>query len=356
MKSFALLATALACASAFAPGAVLPSTGRNTVAFGPTMQRLGSTRSVGSSPGGGGTQKSTAPSNAPSGPRLGSIGSLGGSLAGGLGSLFKKGAEAPAPPAGTGTQRPKAGSQLVTPKKAAPAPKKAAPAPKAAPAARAPPPARTQPVRPAAPATGSRMLSAESFFQQPGFNGQGRFVYQSGNRWDDEGADWARDGGIFGRIGNVIWAREAEVKHGRVCMLAATGAIVQDLYTFPFMDKWYNGEKMWGLHEAAIKSGAMWQVLFFIGLLEMPYLVKLREGSIDGTGDLAFDPAGIKENQETFYKNQVREIKNGRLAMIAISGMTHHYFLTGKGPIEFMTQIPNFKSCTLAAVNTGLCR
>jgi hypothetical protein len=42
--------------------------------------------------------------------------------------------------------------------------------------------------------------------------------------------------------------------------------------------------------------------------------------------------------------------------MIAISGMTHHYFLTGKGPIEFLTQIPNFKSCASAAVATGLCK
>jgi hypothetical protein len=37
--------------------------------------------------------------------------------------------------------------------------------------------------------------------------------------------------------------------------------------------------------------------------------------------------------------SQVKEIKNGRLAMIAISGITHHYFLTGKGPIEFITQV-----------------
>jgi hypothetical protein len=36
---------------------------------------------------------------------------------------------------------------------------------------------------------------------------------------------------------------------------------------------------------------------------------------------------------------QVKEIKNGRLAMIAIGGITHHYFLTGKGPIEFITQV-----------------
>ena len=32
--------------------------------------------------------------------------------------------------------------------------------------------------------------------------------------------------------------------------------------------------------------------------------------------------------------------------MIAISGMTHHYFLTGKGPIEFITQV-NPTPCTL---------
>ena len=74
-------------------------------------------------------------------------------------------------------------------------------------------------------------------------------------------------------------------------------------------------------HEASIKSGALWQVLFFIGLLEIPSLLKLANGSVD-----------------------------------AISGMTHHYFLTGKGPIEFITQIPNFKSCAAAAVSAQLCR
>jgi hypothetical protein len=40
-----------------------------------------------------------------------------------------------------------------------------------------------------------------------------------------------------------------------------------------------------------------------------------------------------------FISSQVKEIKNGRLAMIAIGGITHHYFLTGKGPIEFITQV-----------------
>merc|ERR1712216_668413 len=183
-----------------------------------------------------------------------------------------------------------------------------------------------------------------------------RYTYDSGIEWDTQGADWAVNGGLFCAVGDVIWAREAEVKHGRICMLAATGAIVQDLYTFPFMSKWYQGEKMWGLHDAAIKSGAMWQVLFFVGLLEIPFMLNLANGSVDGTGDLGFDPLGLKDDPDTFARRQVSEIKNGRLAMIAISGMTHHYFLTGKGPIQFITQIPNFKSCAAAAIDTGLCK
>jgi hypothetical protein len=113
--------------------------------------------------------------------------------------------------------------------------------------------------------------------------GSGRFAISEGNAWDVEGASWAVNGGIFGRIGDgelsrrelilavvlyfflhgsVTWAREAEVKHGRICMLAALGSIVQDVYHFPFFDKWYNGEKVWGLHDAAIKSGALWQVCY----------------------------------------------------------------------------------------------
>ena len=202
------------------------------------------------------------------------------------------------------------------------------------------------------PIAGSRAAAVRKgaiTMQQTRFTGEG-------TDWDVNGADWAINGGIFGAVGDVIWAREAEVKHGRVCMLAATGSIVQDIYHFPFMDKWFQGEKMWGLHEAAIKSGALWQVLWFIGLLEIPFLLKLANGSVDGTGDIGFDPLGLAEDPEAFANNQIKEIKNGRLAMIAISGMTHHYFLTGKGPIQFLTGIPNFKSCLSAAVDTGLCK
>ena len=49
-----------------------------------------------------------------------------------------------------------------------------------------------------------------------------------------------------------------------------------------------------------------YQVLWFIGLLEIPFLLKLRDGSIDGTGDLGFDPLGLKQDSEAYAYNQAR--------------------------------------------------
>jgi hypothetical protein len=34
---------------------------------------------------------------------------------------------------------------------------------------------------------------------------------------------------------------------------------------------------------------------------------------------------------------QLAEIKNGRLAMLGIGGIMHHYFITGKGPVQLIT-------------------
>merc|ERR1712216_928217 len=71
---------------------------------------------------------------------------------------------------------------------------------------------------------------------------QDRFSYKTTCGYDIQAPYWAENGGIFGWP-DVIWAREAEVKHGRIAMLAATGLIVQDLFTFPFYGKWYTARR-----------------------------------------------------------------------------------------------------------------
>ena len=34
---------------------------------------------------------------------------------------------------------------------------------------------------------------------------------------------------------------------------------------------------------------------------------------------------------------QLAEMKKGRLAMLAVGGIVHHYFITGKGPVQLLT-------------------
>jgi hypothetical protein len=172
---------------------------------------------------------------------------------------------------------------------------------------------------------------------------QDRFAYKTSCGYDIQAPYWAENGGIFGWP-DVIWAREAEVKHGRIAMLAATGLIVQDLFTFPFYGKWYTGEKVWALHDKLVDVGAAKQVLVLLFAFEVPFIQKALNGELDGTGDYGFDPLGLKSDRRA-----VVEIKNGRLGMIAFGGMMQHYLITGKGPVQFITQIPNFKSCVATA-------
>lgn len=82
------------------------------------------------------------------------------------------------------------------------------------------------------------------------------------------------DGTMVGDIGfdplgfsnwlNLNWAREAEIKHGRVAMLAATGMIVQDLVTIPGFDKEFSGAAMMKLHNLAVQQ-------VFIYLIYSPF-------------------------------------------------------------------------------------
>jgi len=129
---------------------------------------------------------------------------------------------------------------------------------------------------------------------------------------------------------------EAEIKHGRICMLAWLGFVVVDLgvRVYPVPAGW-EGVSAAGAHDPAAATGAMGQILLFACLLEMLSYIgvsQMLQGSGRKPGYFGFDPLNLYPKTEDKQKEmQLKEIKNGRLAMLAFSGVVTQAVLTGKG-------------------------
>ena len=132
----------------------------------------------------------------------------------------------------------------------------------------------------------------------------------------------------------VRWYRAAELKHGRVCMAAALGLLFAptnaDFHWVP--DSVF--ESQGGLAALAKLSAerpeALWQILTAIGAVETASLLK---GS-NGAGDLGWDPLDFKSKYPDQDAMQLRELKNGRLAMLGTTALLLQENISGLGPWE----------------------
>ena len=140
--------------------------------------------------------------------------------------------------------------------------------------------------------------------------------------------------------------REAELKHGRVAMIAALGILVGEKFN-PFFDGKIDGPAIYQFQQADDLVSFFWVgVLFTIALIEGQNIITGWE-SIDQTqsrggaiavlkesyvnGDLGFDPLGLSpNNQEDFDTMRAKELNNGRLAMIGVAGMVVQELITGE--------------------------
>lgn len=153
-----------------------------------------------------------------------------------------------------------------------------------------------------------------------------------------------------------------EVLHARWAMLAALGVVIPELLDrFGVVDfiepVWWRvgyaklkGDTLDylgipGLHIAGAQGVlviAICQFLLMVGPEYARYCgIEALEplgiylpGDENYPGGILFDPLGLSKDPVAFEELKVKEIKNGRLAMVAWLGFYAQAALTGKGPIE----------------------
>merc|ERR1719401_553191 len=158
--------------------------------------------------------------------------------------------------------------------------------------------------------------------------------------------------------GRLLFFREAEIKHGRVCMLASLGLLVGENF-HPLLggDKWDGPATQLFPFVKEVPLNDFWplaciQTWMLINVLE----VKTSFPTLEGTafnglwfmdkytgpdafaaktgripGDFGFDPLNLKpKSEEKFQNMQNFEISNGRLAMLAAVGIISQEVATGQ--------------------------
>merc|ERR1719333_1047501 len=165
--------------------------------------------------------------------------------------------------------------------------------------------------------------------------------------------DYGYDPLGLGKDGNVAKYREAELIHARWAMLGALGAIVPEAIQ-AFGKDTGNGEyAVWWKTGAALLDGG--PGLEYAGLkiplpliaavgIEVLLLAGIEKYRADGDGPAGvaedklypggkyFDPLGLASDPDAFAELQVKEIKNGRLAMVSMLGFAVQAAVTREGP------------------------
>jgi len=144
--------------------------------------------------------------------------------------------------------------------------------------------------------------------------------------------------------------RESEIKHGRICMLAAIGILTAESFN-PLFGGRILGASIYHFQEIQTFYPNFWLgLLFAIALVEGVSISKgwdardkdgisyLKDDYIPG--DLGFDPLnmlpestytkGFQNLPAAFKEKRTKELQNGRLAMLAVAGMVAQELVDGR--------------------------
>jgi len=134
-------------------------------------------------------------------------------------------------------------------------------------------------------------------------------------------------------IETLYWMREAELKHGRVAMLAWFGWLATDGafgITLRFPGELYSVENIpnaYNAHNILVEQGSMSFLLIAVAFVEFcssAVLVQVSKGELEReAGDFSLDPLQFLKDtsKEESDRMKTRELLNGRLAMLAFGAI-----------------------------------
>lgn len=123
---------------------------------------------------------------------------------------------------------------------------------------------------------------------------------------------------------NLKWYREGELYNGRWAMAAVAGILFTDLVGLPKF--WLAGAEN---YPVSIPIQLAVGIPLFAVLETKRYKSYQEKGETGFLGMVPFDPLNMRSDEM-----RLKEIKNGRLAMLAFVGFCSQAAVQGKGPID----------------------